>query len=136
MIMPNYLLDTNHASKVMGGNEILKTHLEDSRQTGSKFGISMTVLGELYYAVFASQRKDENLNHLKSFLDSILIWKYAQKAAKEFGKIQSEQKSKGRPIPPTDAQIAAVARVHDLTVLSDDRHFTYVNVPRENWLAS
>jgi predicted nucleic acid-binding protein len=36
------------------------------------FGISITVLGELYYAVYASQRKKENLAHLKAF-QSFLI---------------------------------------------------------------
>ncbi|MFB6214768.1 MAG: PIN domain-containing protein [Candidatus Bipolaricaulia bacterium] len=134
--MAGYLLDTNHASKVMAGDENLRRHLENSRETGSKFGISMTVLGELYFAVFASQRKNENLNHLRAFLDSILLLKYDEKAAKEFGKIQSEQKSKGRPIPPTDAQIAAVARIQNLTILSEDKHFTYIDVPVENWLTS
>ncbi len=134
--MPDYLLDTNHASKIMAGNENLQQHLENSHETGSKFGISMTVLGELYFAVFASQRKDENLNNLKSFLDSVLLWKYDKQAAQEFGKIQSEQKSKGRPIPPTDAQIAAVARVNNLVVLSDDKHFSYIDVPTESWFTS
>ena len=134
--MPDYLLDTNHASKIMAGDEDLKQHLENFRESGSKFGISMTVLGELYFAVFASKRKDENLNHLESFLNSILIWKYDKRAAKEFGKIQSEQKSKGCPIPPTDAQIAAVARAKNLTILSDNKHFTYVEVPTESWLTS
>lgn len=134
--MADYLLDTNHASKIMAGDENLKQHLENSREAGDKFGISITVLGELYFAVFASKRKEENLDHLMSFLDSVLLWKYDQKAAKEFGKIQSEQKSKGRPIPPTDAQIAAVARIQNLTILSEDKHFSYVDVPTKNWLTS
>lgn len=133
--MVRYLLDTNHASKLMAGNEELRSNLRDSKETGDRFGISMTVLGELYFATFASQRKDENLNHLKTFLSSVLLWKYDERAAREFGKIQAEQKSKGRPVPASDAQIAAVARVNNLTVLSDDKHFAYIELSTKNWLS-
>jgi predicted nucleic acid-binding protein len=39
------------------------------------------------------------------------------------------------PIPGTDAQIAAVARPHGLTVLTADRHFHFVDgVTTANWL--
>ena len=132
----DYLLDTNHVSKIMEGNRCLEKNLENSRGKGDKFGISMTILGELYFAVYASRRKSENLKHLESFLDSILLWSYDDMAAKEFGKIQAEQKSKGRPVPAMDAQIAAVARVNDLTILSNDRHFNYIDVSTKNWLSS
>ena len=51
------------------------------------------------------------------------------------GEIKAEQKTKGRPIPGTDAQIAAVARLYNLTVLSADHHFQYVdNLQVESWL--
>ncbi|MEA3341312.1 MAG: PIN domain-containing protein [Chloroflexota bacterium] len=101
------------------------------------FGVSMTVLGELYYAVYASQRKQENLARLKAFLDSVILWEYDRPAAEEFGRIQAEQKTKGKPIPSSDAQIAAVARLHNLKILSNDRHFTFVsNLAIESWLSS
>lgn len=42
----------------------------------------------------------------------------------------------GRKIPPIDAQIAAIARVHSLVVLTADRHFERVDgITVENWLA-
>lgn len=74
--MPAYLIDTNHASRLMDGAEpILK------------------------------------------------------------GRVQAEQKTKGRPIPSTDAQTAAVARLHELTVLTTDRHFGFVSgLTTANWL--
>ena len=63
------------------------------------------------------------------------MWEYDQAAAEEFGRIQAEQKRKGYPIPPTDAQIAAVARQQNLIVLTDDRHFSFVdNLQIENWI--
>jgi len=46
----------------------------------------MTVLGELYYAVYASQHKEKNLARLKAFLNSVILWEYDRPAAEEFGR--------------------------------------------------
>jgi len=135
--MTDYLVGTNHASKILEGEKKLKSRLQKAKGTEDTFSISMTVLGELYYAVYASQRKQKNLARLKAFLDSVILWEYDRPAAEEFGRIQAEQKVKGKPIPSSDAQIAAVARLHNLKVLSNDRHFTFVsNLPIESWLSS
>lgn len=68
-------------------------------------------------------------------LDHVPLLNFDLAAAEEYGRIRAELKAKGRPIPGTDAQIAAVARLHDLTVLSADRHFQYVdNLLVESWL--
>jgi predicted nucleic acid-binding protein len=51
--------------------------------------------------------------------------------------IQAEQKAKGKPIPPTDAQIAAVARTRRLIVLTNDAHFRFIDgLTVESWLRS
>jgi len=133
--MTDYLVDTNHVSKILEGEEELKSRLQKAKGTGDTFGICITVLGELYYAVYASHRKKENLASLKAFLDSVVLWEYDCPAAEECGRIQAEQKTKGKPIPSSDAQIAAVARLHKLTILTSDRRFTFVsNIPIESWL--
>ena len=60
---------------------------------------------------------------------------FDEAAAQEYGRVQAEQKDKGRPIPSTDAQIAAVARLHELTVLTTDHHFDFVSgLTTANWL--
>ena len=133
--MPDYLLDTNHVTPLLGGSEALRQRLEAAAATGATFGISMTVLGELFYAAYASQRRDDNLQALRAVMADIVIWPYDEAAAEEFGRIQAEQKVKGRPIPPTDAQIAAVARLHNLILLTADHHFQFMDrLTVENWL--
>lgn len=135
--MINYLVDTNHVSKILEGEKKLKSQLQKAKGAGDTFGISITVLGELYYAVYASRRKQENLAGLKALLHSVILWEYDHSAAEEFGRIQAEQKAKGKPIPSSDAQIAAVARLHNLRILSNDRHFTFVsNLAIESWLSA
>ncbi len=113
----DYLFDTNHVTKVLEGNESLSLRVSALQNSGSRFGISVSILGELFFAVYASKRKEENLHQLKLLLEDVIIWDYDIKAAEEFGKIQAEQKAKGKPIPSIDAQIAAVARIHNVIVL-------------------
>mgnify|MGYP001126327246 CR=1 FL=1 len=132
--MTNYLLDTNHASWLMAQQAPIVARLRQAQAAGDRFGIPVTVLGELYYAVYASQRSAENLRRLQSLAGALLLWPFDALAAQEFGHVQAEQKAKGRPIPPLDAQIAAVARVNDLVILTDDRHFTFVDgIAIDNW---
>lgn len=134
--MTRYLLDTNHASYLMGNDARIITKLQEKSQPDDVFGISVTVLGELYFAVHASQRRDQNLQRLMRMLTTLQVYPFDRLAAEEFGRIQAEQKTKGRPIPPLDAQIAAVARKQGLTILTADRHFESIDALNvENWLA-
>lgn len=96
----------------------------------------MTILGELYFAVYAGQYQAQNLYRLTRLLPTLRIYPLDQIAAEELGRIQAEQKAKGRPIPPLDAQIAAVARQHGLIVLTSDRHFDTIDaLDVEDWFA-
>lgn len=133
--MTNFLVDTNHASRLMERNERILQRIRQAEAGGDSFGVSMTIVAELYYAVFASQKREQNLKRLSKLLETLHVFAFDQVAAEEFGRIQAEQKRKGRPIPPLDAQIAAVARIHNLTVLTADRHFGLVdNIEADNWL--
>jgi tRNA(fMet)-specific endonuclease VapC len=133
--MTAYLLDTNHAAQVMAGPDALRELLVHRGQPDDRFFISITVLSELYFAAYASQHQVQNLQSVNRLLDHIPLLNFDLLAAEEYGRIRAELKTKGRPIPSTDVQIAAVARLHDLIVLSADRHFQYVdNLQVESWL--
>lgn len=85
--------------------------------------------------VLHSTRVANNRDRLESLLSSALIWEFDDRAAVEFGQIKTELRRGGRPIPGIDAQIAAIARCNDLTILTADRHFSFVpNLKVENWL--
>jgi tRNA(fMet)-specific endonuclease VapC len=47
--------------------------------------------------------------------------------AYEYGLIRNELRLKGLPIPENDLWLSATARQHDLTLVSRDRHFEYVD---------
>ena len=132
--MARYLLDTNHASRLMSNDARIVTKVRHSKQTGDEFGISMTVPGELYFAVYASQHRAQNLQRLTRLLTTLRNYPFDQTVAEEFGRIQAEQKANGRPIPPLDAQIAAVARQQGLIILTSDKHFDYIDaLDVEDW---
>lgn len=133
--MVRYLLDTNHASRLMGNDERIVARVRQAEKIDDEFSISMTIVGELYYAVYASRHHLRNLQRLTQLLNALQIYPFDRAAADEFGRIQAEQKAKGRPIPPLDAQIAAVARRHGMTVLTADRHFDMIDgAIVENWV--
>lgn len=98
-------------------------------------GISTTVLGELYFAAYSSERRDQNLGRIEQLIEKVQVWAFDNSSAREFGLIRAELRRKGRPIPPMDAQIAAVAFARGLTVLTADQHFTFIDgLKVENWL--
>jgi len=130
-----FLLDTNHAIAHLNGDPRFATHLTSHGESGDSFATSTTVLGELYFGAYASQRTMDNLEVLTTFASQLEIYQFDALAADEFGKIKAEQRAKGKPIPTADGQIAAVARLHGLTVLTNDAHFQSINgASIENWL--
>jgi tRNA(fMet)-specific endonuclease VapC len=119
----------------MAKDAALVAMIQMARFSGSDFGISITVLAELYHAVYTSYNRQTNLGRLQGMLEGLVLWPFDEVAAEEFGKIQAEQRAKGRPIPAMDVQIAAVVRTQGLTLLTADRHFQYVDqLVVENWL--
>ena len=135
--MTSYPLDTNHAAVALAGGDPFSTRFWQYAQSDDQFYPSITVLAELYFAAYASQRRTQNLARISWILERLSLLDFDLAAAEEYGRIKAEQKAKGRPIPGTDAQIAAVARLHGLTVLTADKHFTYIEgLAVENWVTS
>lgn len=130
-----FLLDTNHAIAHLNGDARIAAQVASRIATGVTFAITTTVLGELYYGAYASQRREDNLAALVSFVAHLGLYQFDSAAADEFGKIKSQQRAKGKQIPTADAQIAAVARLHGLTVLTNDAHFQSIDgLNSDDWL--
>lgn len=80
-----------------------------------------------HFAAHARQHRDRNLEALASLLAGLILRPFDPAAAAEFGGIQATQRNIGRPIPPLDAQIAAVAAGRpDAIVRTADRHFSLI----------
>ena len=131
--MTAYLLDTNHVSAVLKRHAGMMAKLTASGD--AEFGIAMPSIGELWFMVFNSAKIRENTMDMRRVISDFVVWEYDEAVAMEFGRIKAELRRIGRPIPDVDVQIAAVARVQELTLLTADGHFAAVaGLRTENWL--
>lgn len=85
------------------------------------------VLGELYYGAQKSIRVGFNTARVDAFAAHNSVLTCDMEAARHYGEIKSELRTKGRPIPENDIWIAAIAKQHQLTLATRDRHFSDVN---------
>ena len=85
------------------------------------------VIGELYYGAFNSGKKEENIQKIDQLIKESLILACDDTTAKHYGKIKSQLKVKGTPIPENDIWIAALAFQYSLTLISRDTHFSFID---------
>jgi tRNA(fMet)-specific endonuclease VapC len=129
----SYLVDTNHASLLFRMVPEVVSAFE-SRSTAPLF-LCMPGVGELWYMVHNSRQRDQNVADMRRFIEGFNVLDFGDVAAEMFGIIKTDLRKLGKPIPDVDVQIAAVARTMNLTLLTDDAHFSSVpGLVTENWL--
>jgi tRNA(fMet)-specific endonuclease VapC len=83
-----------------------------------------------------SERRQEELRALyEQLLHNIAdILPVTSEVAEQFAEVLIMLLQKGKPIPVNDIWVAAIARAHDLILVSGDEHFQYVDGLRlEDW---
>jgi len=83
--------------------------------------VSSITYAELRFGSEYSTRRAANLEELSRFIDSVLVFPFDAAAAADFGHIKAHLFSAGTPIGPYDLLIAAHARSHDLTLVTNNR---------------
>src|SRR5437762_2671559 len=124
MGMNHYLMDTNHAGALLRGD--LSVIKRISSLQDATLSLCVPCIGELWFMVYNSSRVEENRTRLAKLIAQFRIAHFNTRAAREFGRIRADLRRKGQPIPAIDVQIAAIARINDLIVLTSDRHFQFV----------
>lgn len=76
------------------------------------------VKSELYFGAYRSQRPTQNLQILEQFFVQFSSLPFDGRAASICGKLRADLAQKGHPIGPYDVQIAAVALVHEVTLVT------------------
>jgi tRNA(fMet)-specific endonuclease VapC len=118
------LLDTNAFSAMMRGEPMVQNWI----RTAEKIIVPYTVLGELLYGFACGNRKDENIVLLQRFLKHPLVSTTGQdmEVCEVYSRIGKQLREQGTPIPSNDHWIAATALRHNLTLVTRDRHFSYL----------
>lgn len=76
------------------------------------------VKGELVYGALHGTRPEENLRILEQFFEVVESVPFDDAAAYQYGRIRSELAALGTPIGANDFLIAAIAKAHDLTLVT------------------
>lgn len=90
--------------------------------------VPAVVLGELLAGFACGDREADNRREFTKFLDlaSVRVAVVDSTTASWYGRIYSQLRCSGRPIPANDLWIAASALQNGLPVFSYDRHFDNV----------
>lgn len=145
-----YLLDTNHCSRLLQGHTAITRRLEELGDT--QVVTSAIVQGELAFMAHKSERKADNLQLVREFLEDIRVYPLDGTVADVYGEIKAAvldrfgPKEKARRRKATveklgftenDLWIAATAKRHGFTVVSADGDFERmreaVDLPLERW---
>jgi len=96
--------------------------------------LPVIVLGEYRYGLSGSRLQSTLEPKLAELERFVRVLDITRATAKVYALVRTELKRKGKPIPANDAWIAALAREHDLPILSRDTHFDSVDgIKRVGW---
>lgn len=85
------------------------------------------VQGELYFGAHRSASPSVSLAQVKAFTAHYPVLPYDEAAAEKYGEIRANLSQRGLIIGPYDLQIAAIALVHDVTLVTHNtREFSRV----------
>jgi tRNA(fMet)-specific endonuclease VapC len=130
-----YLLDTNHLSAYLDRHPVLQPRVDAALRAGDRFGICLPVHCEYRAGIRLGRRFRQNLARLQAALGILRLWPTDEDTAAEFAEIFRELRFAGRMLSQFDLLIAAVARQHQLVLLTADQDFQTVSRLRtENWL--
>ncbi len=132
-----YLLDTDHCSYLQRKHPEVVARFQ-SLPTDAEVMTSVITQAVLLIGIrqARSERRQEELRSLyEQLLRNIAdVLPVTSEVAERFAEVLVFLLQKGKPIPVNDIWIAAIARAHDLILVSSDGHFQHVEGLRlEDW---
>ena len=124
------ILDTNAISALFDGDERLSNALEGS----GTIHLPIIVVGEYRYGLQRSRHREELERLLDLLIQESIVLATDLATAFVYAEVREQQRRLGRPLPENDLWIAALARLHELPIVSRDTHFDLVpRVKRIGW---
>jgi tRNA(fMet)-specific endonuclease VapC len=112
-----YLLDTNTCIRYINGRAPQIRERMGSI-TDADIAISTVTMGEMFFGSAKSEYPQRSRAKQNAFLIRFVHLVYDEAAADEFSRIRAHLERLGTPIGPYDMQIAAIAVVHGLIVVT------------------
>ncbi len=129
-----YLLDTNVCIRLLNNSSPAVTSRLACEQSESILLCTVVEI-ELYYGADRSAQVERNLALLERFFSQFTILPLDEPAARLAEQIRAELAASGTPIGPYDLQIAAIALVNNLVLVTHNTaEFSRVNgLSIEDW---
>lgn len=129
-----YLLDTN-ACIVYLNRSMSSVRRRLESLSPQDIAICSVVKAELFYGARRSKNPQRTLALQSTFLNNFVSLPFDDAAATIFSEIRAELAIRGTPIGPYDLQIASIAKVHNLILVTHNTsEFSRVNgLQIEDW---
>ncbi len=121
--MNGKLVDTNVIIRFFKGQTELFSLFDDMEN----LYVSSISVGELMYGAELSKKSDFNRDNYFCFCEQMKVLYPDLEVAKSYGKIKAALKAKGKPIPENDIWIAATCHAADLTLITADSDFDFID---------
>lgn len=112
-----YLLDANTCIRLLNQTSAGVTQRFKACEPADILLCSV-VRAELLYGARRSARVEFNLRRLEVFAAPLQSLPFDDRSAHDYGLIRADLAAKGRPIGANDLMIAAIARAHDLILVT------------------
>ena len=124
------ILDTNGLSGWWLNESSLIRHLE----CADCLCVPVPALAEFRFGIFKSRFREKMSKWLDDALATTSVLTADETTTRHYAEIRLQLASAGTPIPMNDLWIAAIARQHNLPVISRDAHFDQVEgIVRIGW---
>jgi tRNA(fMet)-specific endonuclease VapC len=114
-----FLLDTNIVIGILEEDSLIAHRLDPSMA----IYLAAIVMGELFYGACNSGRVQQNLQRLAALAKTLPVLPCDLETAETYGRMKTELRKKGRPLPDNDIWIAAISQQKHLTLITRDKHF-------------
>jgi predicted nucleic acid-binding protein len=124
------ILDTNAVSALFDGDDQLGAQLRDA----AAIHLPVIVVGEYRYGLERSRHREKLDLLLDALVGETVVLSIDLATASVYARLREDLRRRGRPLPENDVWIAALARQHELPVVSRDTHFDLVpGLKRIGW---
>ncbi len=105
------------------------------RTDPDQIGTTIINHAELLFGAYNSAKVQQNLDNIKSFLESISIVNFDQNASETFAKLKTNLRKSGKVIADLDLMIASICLSNDfILVTNNTKHFGRIEELKiENW---
>ena len=124
------ILDTNAISALLEDDEALHARIAAE----PTLYLPVIAIGEFRFGLLGSRLREPLSEKLNALIRRSAVFDVTDATTQHYAELRQALKAAGTPIPANDLWIAALARQHSQSILSQDAHFDHVpGIERIAW---